>query len=76
MPPFPGSARSRAAVPASFADWVAGRAGVPAGPERDGLVPGPARAPNTRRLSTVCAAVRHARADVRVLHGFVGRAAH
>ena len=27
MPPFPGSARSRAAVPAPFADWVAGRPG-------------------------------------------------
>jgi len=32
MPPFPGSARSRAAVPAPFADWVAGRAGGPGRP--------------------------------------------
>ena len=45
-------------------------------PERDGPVPGPARAPDARWLRTVRAAVRHARADVRVLHGFVGRAAH
>ena len=45
-------------------------------PERDGLVPGPARAPDARWLRTVRAAVRHARADVRVLHGFVDRAAH
>ena len=32
MPPFPGSARSRAAVPAPFADWVAGRADGPGRP--------------------------------------------
>jgi hypothetical protein len=32
MPPFPGSARSRAAVRAPFADWVAGRAGGPGRP--------------------------------------------
>ena len=32
MPPFPGSARSRAAVPAPFADWVAGRVGDPGRP--------------------------------------------
>ncbi len=32
MPPFPGSARSRAAVPAPSADWVAGRADGPGRP--------------------------------------------
>ena len=32
MPPFPGSARSRAAVPAPFADWVAGRVDGPGRP--------------------------------------------
>jgi len=32
MPPFPGSARSRAAVPAPFADWVAGWADGPGRP--------------------------------------------
>ena len=40
MPPFPGSARSRAAVPAPFADWVAGRAGGPGRLNATGPFPG------------------------------------
>ena len=46
MPPFPGSARSRAAVPAPFADWVAGRAGGPGRPlNATGAFPGPPMPP-------------------------------